>query len=382
MLNSNIRVDLHIHSKISEYKDRDIVKNSTFDNIDTLLFKLNEHNISLFGFSDHNRFDSELFIKTRKYIQSEKKKSEFPSIKNILPVVEFDVVFEENMEKCHVLAVFDLNTEEELKELQMIIDSDCLKKPEDVYSKNRFDQLIRKINTDVILIAAQRKALDNPRGGKNSLSNSVSDVYEFLKVGYISALEIQKPSVHGMILNNLVDFPDTIAFTYGSDCHQWDLYPKHSDNENMANKQFCFSIKAEPTFTGLVMAFTSPHSRFNRIENVNYKYIQNIELNNVSIPLSFGINAIIGENGSGKSSIVYGLLNELKTNRTSYAKKILTNNHFKTIPNNLNTSIFAVRQSEIINNENKGFAFGDKNEYFNYIDNTDLKKIFLIMLKN
>ena len=37
MLNSNIRVDLHIHSKISEYKDGDFVKDSIFSNIDVLL---------------------------------------------------------------------------------------------------------------------------------------------------------------------------------------------------------------------------------------------------------------------------------------------------------------------------------------------------------
>ena len=59
MLNRNIKVDLHIHSKTSEYKEADgYVDESNIENIDVLLSKLQENNIKvpeevkLIGFDD------------------------------------------------------------------------------------------------------------------------------------------------------------------------------------------------------------------------------------------------------------------------------------------------------------------------------------------
>ena len=50
MLNDIINIDLHIHSIESEYKEeKGYLKNSTIDNIDVLLKKLNENNINLFA---------------------------------------------------------------------------------------------------------------------------------------------------------------------------------------------------------------------------------------------------------------------------------------------------------------------------------------------
>lgn len=373
MLNSNIRVDLHIHSKISEYKDDDLVKNSTFENIDVILSKLNEHEISLFGFSDHNRFDSSLFIKTRNILNTYDYKTKYPNIKNLLPVVEFDVVFEKGKKKCHVLAVFDVASDEELENLQKTIETEKLVSKDEAYAKDKFDELLRAINKDVILIAAQRKSLDNPSGSKNSLSDSVSDIYEFLKVGYISALEIQKSAVQGMILKNLIDFPKTMSFTSGSDCHEWEAYPKHDKKEDMKEKSYYFTIKAKPTFSGLVMALTSPETRFGRTNQVNYSYLKSIMLNDKKIELSSGINTIIGENGSGKSSIVYGLLNQTKTGKGSYAKKILERNNFLVEPDNLFSEMHGIKQSEIIDNNNNGFVFGKTEDYFNEVDHTDFE---------
>lgn len=373
MLNSNIRVDLHIHSKISEYKDGDFVKDSIFSNIDVLLSKLNENKINLFAFSDHNRFDSELFIKTRNYLKTEETQKKYPHVKNILPVVEFDVIFDEGYHKCHVLVVFDSKTDDELFSIQKNIEKKELMDPSASYTKENFEEIIRNINQDVILIAAQRKALDNPKIGGNSLSDSVEDIYDFLKVGYISALEVQKSAVQGMILSNLVDFPKRLSFVSGSDCHDWAVYPKHDKNEDMLDKNYYFTIKAKPNFTGLVMALTSPESRFGRKESVDYQYIKSISLNGKKIELSPGINTIIGENGSGKSTIIYGILDEYKSGKGLYAKKILKENLFSITPNNLQSEMHGIRQSEIIDNNNKGFIFGKEEDYFESIDHTDFE---------
>jgi predicted ATPase len=374
MLNSNIRVDLHIHSRISEYKEADgIVEDSVFENIDVLLTKLNENKISLFGFSDHNRFDKNLFKEVKEYIELEDTKTKYPHVKNLLPVIEFDVIFEEDKKKCHVLAVFDYKSDDNLDDIERVIESNKLTNSEQAYERDEFEKIIRDIGQDVILIAAQRKSLDNPRGGENSLSDSVDDIYEFLKVGYISTLEVQKSAVQGMILKNLVDFPRQINFVSGSDCHQWEYYPKHSKNENFKDKNYYFTVKAQPTFSGLVMALTSPESRFDRAETINYPYIQSISLNNQEIRLSHGINTIIGENGSGKSTIVYGLLEETNTKDGKYAKKILADNKFSVYPSGLSSNIFGVRQSEIINNSKNGFIFSEKENYFQRINHQNFE---------
>ena len=82
MLNNNIRIDLHIHSKASEYKEKDnYVTNSNIKNVDILLSRLNQNNINLISITDHNRFDFELYKRIKQLISKEPYKK----IKNILP---------------------------------------------------------------------------------------------------------------------------------------------------------------------------------------------------------------------------------------------------------------------------------------------------------
>ena len=82
MLNNNIRIDLHIHSCASAYKEeKDYVKESNIDNVDVLLSRLNENNINLIAITDHNRFDYQLYKKIKEQIN----KPPYEKIKNILP---------------------------------------------------------------------------------------------------------------------------------------------------------------------------------------------------------------------------------------------------------------------------------------------------------
>lgn len=72
MLNRNIKVDLHIHSKTSEYKEADgYVDESNIENIDVLLSKLQENNINLISITDHNSFDYALYKKIKELINKE-----------------------------------------------------------------------------------------------------------------------------------------------------------------------------------------------------------------------------------------------------------------------------------------------------------------------
>ena len=69
MLNNNIRIDLHIHSKASEYKEENgYVDESNIENVNDLLSKLQENNINLISITDHNKFDFKLYEKIKSLI--------------------------------------------------------------------------------------------------------------------------------------------------------------------------------------------------------------------------------------------------------------------------------------------------------------------------
>ena len=69
MLNRNIKIDLHIHSKASAYKEANgYVDESKIENIDVLLSKVQENNVNLISITDHNNFDYALYKKIKELI--------------------------------------------------------------------------------------------------------------------------------------------------------------------------------------------------------------------------------------------------------------------------------------------------------------------------
>ena len=108
-----------------------------------------------------------------------------------------------------------------------------------------------------------------------------------------------------------------MKFITGSDCHQWACYPKHDGKESdEAVSYFKHTyLKCLPTFKGLTMAL-SDYSRiqlgdsFFSVDNRKIKEIKlEVNGNKISIPLSDGINAIIGDNSIGKSLLLHKLTN-------------------------------------------------------------------------
>ncbi len=372
MLNKIINFDLHIHSIYSEYKEeKNYVSNSNEDNIDILLKKLNEKNINLFSITDHNRFSYNLYTKLKNKINS----PDYPNVQSILPGIEFDVQLEDNKESCHIIAIFDDSNLEKISKIEQVLnDNRILTKKDDFYNKNEFEKILKEIKCSVILIAHQHKALDNPEGGKRSLSNSVEDVYEYISTGYINALEYQKPSVQGMIINSLKKAEKNIATVIGSDCHKWECYP--CKDEDSGNKNYVSKIKALPTFDGLVFSFTSFKTRFNRVENKNMNYIKSIKCNDKEYQLCNGINAIIGDNGSGKTLLLEMISS---SNVKSYYNRIIKSNSME-IEKKGAPSVEYIKQNEIIDNVKKGELF--KKENNNYFDNIINKDIFKKNIKD
>lgn len=296
-----IKFDLHIHSFVSKYKESEgIVDASTIERAPVLLQKLNEADVGLFSITDHNRFWPELYEKLDELIDS----AQYPKVQGLLAGVEFDVQIDPEMPKCHIITIFDTqNKKENYHKIYDAIESNKLEGQNDFYVKRDYENLLREIGLDVILIACQRNSLDRHKGHHNSLSESTMDPEELLMTGYINALEFQRPNVEGILRNNLKTVPVQVGLVMGSDCHEWEAYPNHDRNQR--NPQFSHSkAKILPTFKGLLMAVTSPETRINPSINRNQHWIHSISIGDVEIPLVNGLNAIVGENGSGKSTLL------------------------------------------------------------------------------
>ena len=105
---------------------------------------------------------------------------------------------------------------------------------------------------------------------------------------------------------------EKLRFVTGSDCHNWNFYPNSSENED--DVRFTY-LKALPTFKGLVMAITDYH-------RINYsgsfwgqgRYVKELCINihgkKNYVPLSRGINVVIGDNSIGKSLLLHELTEE------------------------------------------------------------------------
>ena len=362
MLNRNIKVDLHIHSKTSEYKEADgYVDESNIENIDVLLSKLQENNINLISITDHNSFDYALYKKIKELINKEPYKD----INNNLPGVEFDVKLEENSKvACHIICIFDDSNEDSICRLQSKIEEvKKLEDKEDYYTLNEFETILYNIGVSVLLIAHQKSDLDIKNSSKNhhSLSEAVENPREWIKTGFINALEYQKPRVQGMIKNNLREMKSKFATITGSDCHVWSAYP-NKDEKIKEKKEYITTIKCLPTFKGLVLSLTSPETRFERTDEGNSSnYINEIKLEDKSYELSTGINAIIGENGAGKSYV----LGKLNAEEDRKYKNIKINNI--KISKVGNPTITKISQGEIIEKVKSGNLLDNDSEFYDEI---------------
>lgn len=304
MLSKNIKVDLHIHSKASSYKeDPGIVDESTKENLPTLFNKLKEFGIELISFTDHNVFDADLYKEARRLIST----SDYSSIKGIIAGIEFDVLLDTS-KPCHILAYFDCKSDEDYTVIESVMKNHKPDNKDYKYDKEEFEGTLKQIGLPVILVAYQRKGLDSSQGGgANSFSNAVGNFLEYLEIGYISAIEVQSPNVEGIVKNNLSDmseFGNSIGMLIGIDCHEWAAYPNHDSKNVKEGNPYFTTIKALPSFRGLLLSFTSPETRFARDCQISHPYLKKISVNGKDIVLSAGVNAIIGENGSGKSTLL------------------------------------------------------------------------------
>lgn len=323
IVKEGIKVDFHIHSVGSKYKDHAKVKNLSIENIGILIDKLNENNVNMCAITDHDNFEFDIYKK----LKNEEGKG---SIQKVLPGVEFSVLFEEKV--IHIIVVFDDSDEEKLKNVHQILFNGTERPAYDnvdkqAYTEKRFLEIIKEINLSNIMIAHQKGTLSSEKKPRKNdvLSLGKEKMEELIFVDYFDSFEF-KDRKNEIFNKNYLEKnkqkfkKNDIRFITGSDCHDWKMYPEDD------NFKYTY-LKCLPTFRGISMAITN----YTRIKYVNSfftvsnKVIDNIELivDGVQkrIELSKGINVIIGDNSIGKSLLIHKLTNYAYLSNKTKMKK-------------------------------------------------------------
>ena len=313
------RIDLHLHSAASaKTRDRGNVElaRCDIDHIETLVSRLDERSVNMCAITDHDIFDLDMYLAL-------KQKEGFGTLKRVLPGVEFSVSFEEPGRKkrtvIHIVAIFDDRKPEALGSIGSIIrDEKELPQYDDkennAFSESRFTSILRDIGLDVVLIGHEKSAGQEQSRDVSSLGMEKAN--EVILTEYVDAVEIKNRRKE-LDIKKLIGFYDKegVPFLIGSDCHDWDVYPRESKTSLERDEDISFSVlKCLPTFEGLLMSITDS-SRI-RVGNTAFfnsgaPMLDKIEIGigeqRTEIPLSPGINAIIGDNSIGKSMLIHSL---------------------------------------------------------------------------
>lgn len=309
-----LKVDLHVHSAASRHKDGAKVSAGTADNLSVLVRALDKYGVNMVAVTDHDCFDYELYKKLRDL------SSEDNSLQKVLPGVEFSVAFDGDSasKTVHVVTIFDDADDEALKKLNSCIpwgNGSPAYDRQAAFSEEKYWEIIRSIGLNVVTIAHQKATLKSSRKRKND-ANSVGErrFNEFLFMDYFEAYEYKnrKNELFNKRFLQSEGIADRLRFITGSDCHQWDAYPGITADDVT---DFSFSyLKCLPTFRGLAMAATDASrvktvdSFFSASTKSLDEIVLEVEGSVQKIQLSPGINAIIGDNSVGKSSIMNSLV--------------------------------------------------------------------------
>lgn len=307
-----LKIDLHIHSEYSRNKDGDKVKNNTLANLRVLINKLNENEIEMCSITDHDCFNYDMYSTLK---QQEGK----GSIKKVLPGVEFSVEFADD-KVIHIVTIFNDQDDDKVKKIQSVFETGNGKKlyKNGFYTREAYYNVLKEINLDFVMIAHQKKSPNSPQKPHKSDAKYLGEeaFNELIMLEYFDAFEFRDKNneIHNKLYAQARNFEDKLRFITGTDCHDWPSYPYYGPGKN-GDMNFTY-LKSLPTFKGLAMAITDVN-RINFTDSFfgQGKYLESLEFEidgkEVIIPLSRGINVIIGDNSVGKSL----LLHELTDNR-------------------------------------------------------------------
>lgn len=313
IVNTGMKIDLHIHSCFSSRKDGKKVINNTIKNISTLVKNLDSQKVNICSITDHDAFSYDMYKALK---QSEKENN---SIEKVLPGVEFSVRFKnEDLDEkvIHVIAIFSDENNEKVKNIEVVLKQVPIDE-NGSYSEEKFLEVLREINIDTILIAHQKNTLSSHNQRKNDANSLGNNKFlEFVYTDYFEAFEFKNKRNEILNKNFLLqeNLEGNVRFVTGTDCHDWSIYPREDHSDNVTDFPYTYA-KCLPTFKGLVMAITdsSRLKLVNSFFNADKFVLENIKIKNnekvIEIPLSKGINVIIGDNSIGKSMILHSLTN-------------------------------------------------------------------------
>lgn len=315
VVDKGIKVDLHIHSYYSLKKDPDKVKNNTKQNLPVLVKGLIENEVEMCAITDHDAFNYEIYHQ----LKCEEQKDN--CIKKVLPGIEFSVEFVENKNNIHVVTIFSDVDDEKVKKIEEVMNSDKgkFKKQREYYTRREYFDILEEIDLDFVMIAHQKKSITSENARSHDVMSLGREKFnEFVFMDYFDAFEFR--SKNNEIYNKAYVFEnkveENLRFITGSDCHRWEYYPRTEKEEK---EEFGFTyIKSLPTFKGLAMAITDSHrisiscNFYNPVEKWQDKIQMSINGEDITIPMSKGINVIIGDNSVGKSLLLNALTDYCK----------------------------------------------------------------------
>ena len=277
IVNTGMKIDLHIHSQASSAKDGIKVRNNTKANIPLLVSKLNENRVNICSITDHDTFSYEM------YSSLKAAEAEDNSIKKVLPGVEFSVEFcaGEITRDIHVVAIFSDSNDNKVKRIESILNE---KKPNGgfSYTEEEFLDILRAIDIDTVLIAHQKGTLTSQKARKNDANSLGNEKFlEFVYTDYFEAYEFKNKRNEVFNKEYLIstNLKEAVRFLTGTDCHEWSCYPFEDATDNATEFPYTYA-KCLPTFKGLVMAITD-HRRLkteNSFFNVDKRFLESIDI--------------------------------------------------------------------------------------------------------
>lgn len=311
-----VKIDFHIHSAASAHKDGQKVKGGTAENVDILFERLEGNGVNMTAITDHDAFNYSVYDALRRKVEGAQ------CLQRVLPGIEFTVSFKTNEgnKTVHVVTLFDDADQESVRRISDAIPFKNGKPDYDdgsAFTEDAYWGIIREIGLDIVAIAHQKASPASNRTRANDANSVGEELYnEFLFVEYFEAYEY-KNRRNELFNRNYAyshDQQERLRFITGSDCHVWNVYPDYDMKPNRADRNFAYTyLKCLPTFKGLAMAVTDV-SRIKTVPSFfsgSTKTLRAIEVTlgneDVTIPLSPGINAIIGDNSIGKSSLLNAL---------------------------------------------------------------------------
>jgi predicted MPP superfamily phosphohydrolase len=273
--------------------------------------------------TDHDNFEFDLYKRLK---QEENKKN----IKKVLPAVEFSVEIDNRV--IHVITIFDDGEESKLRNIQKKIFNNGEKASYDSINKEAFKEktfkdIISKIGLNVIMIAHQKNTIKSREARNNDVMTLGEDKFaELVFLDYFDVYEFKNSNNElfnkcYLEKNKKNISKEKLRFITGTDCHNW------SDYSNELSKTEPVYLKCLPTFKGLSLAVTD----YRRIKHVDSLFSQSrkfldkieIKIDDViqEIPLSRGINVIIGNNSIGKSLLIHKLLKYVFLEKSTISNK-------------------------------------------------------------